>query len=235
VVKLKILALSQGLFGDRIAETLKNKGPSQWTVNIAHVPRVDFEQALDEPESVHIEGLTKCNLLLSLCEDQPAILLLPTIAKRTGASSVIVAIDNPKWSPGLGMEAQVREELRREGVTCVFARPFCTLDPVGDPFIDEFAKFFGRPELEIEISGDTIVKVSVKRSAPCGSTYYVAEKLVGVKVKDSIVQAGLLLHYYPCLATMDRDPYLNDTPLHIAGLEIKKAVHRALRKALKRM
>ncbi|RLG74826.1 MAG: thymidylate synthase [Thermoprotei archaeon] len=234
VIKLKILTLSQGLFGNRTAETLAKKGPSNWKVKLAHVPQVDFEQALDEPETVHIEGLEGCDLVLSLCENPSAMLLLPTIAKRANASSVIVAIDRPRWSPGLGLEAQVKEELRREGIACVFARPFCTLEPIGDPYIDEFAKFFGKPELEIEIRDNVVVSATVKRSAPCGSTYYVAEKIVGIETKELIVKAGLLLHYYPCLASMEQDPILGDTPLHIAGLITKKAVYQALKRALQR-
>ena len=231
---MKILVLSQGRYGDRIADTLRTKGPSHWSIHAIRVPSVDYEQALDEPESVHIEGLTECDLLLSLCEEPSAMLLLPTIAERAGASSAIVAIDDPKWSPGPGMETQISEELRRAGVSCVFARPLCTLDPIGDPFVDEFTKFFGRPEFEFEISNDTIVAASVKRSAPCGSAFFIAEKLVGVKVKDVLDQAGLLLHYYPCLASMEYDPLLNETPMHIAGFEVKKAVYRALRRARQR-
>lgn len=233
--KLKIIVLSQGIFGNRVVNTLKNKGPSRWTIHAVYVPKVDYEIALDEPESVHLEGLTKCDLLISTCEEPSAMLLLPTIAERTEASSIIVAIDSPRWSPGLGMEAQIREELGEKGVTCVFARPFCTLDPIGDPFTDEFAKFFGRPELELSISNNVIVKASVRRSAPCGSTFFIAEKLVGIKSSEAILQSGLFLHYYPCLASMEHDPVLNETPMHIAGFEIKKAVYHALKKALKRV
>lgn len=231
---MKILTLSQGLFGNRTAETLAKKGSSSWKIKLAHVPQVDFEQALDEPETVHIEGLENCDLVLSLCENPSAMLLLPTIAKRTNASSVIVGIDHPTWSPGLGLEAQIKEELRREGITCVFARPFCSLEPVGDPYIDKFAKFFGKPELEIEIHDNVVVSATVKRSAPCGSTYYVAEKIVGIKTKELIVKAGLLLHYYPCLASMEYDPILGETPLHVAGLLVKKAVYHALKRALEK-
>jgi len=234
VVSLKILVLSQGLFGDRTAKTIAQKGPSTWEVKLVHVPKVDFEQALDEPETAHVEGLEECDLLLSLCEDPSSMLLLPTIAKRTKASSIIVAIDRPRWSPGLGLEGQVKEELKRENITCVFARPLCTLEPVGDRYIDEFTKYFGKPEVEIEVDKGKVISATVKRSAPCGSTYYVAEKIVGIETKELIVKAGLLLHYYPCLASMEYDPILGDTPLHIAGLILKKAVSKALREAIRK-
>ena len=55
--------------------------------------------------------------------------------------------------------------------TVFFARPFCSLKPAGDQYIDEFTQYFGKPELEIEFDqltgnpdecAELIKKVTVK-------------------------------------------------------------------------
>jgi hypothetical protein len=56
----------------------------------------------------------------------------------------------------------------------------------------------------------------VQRSAPCGSTHLVAEKLTGVHIKEAVPQAGLHAHHYPCLASMHLEP-TGDTLMHISG------------------
>jgi len=70
----------------------------------------------------------------------------------------------------------------------------------------------------------------VRRSAPCGSTWYVAKKLIGVETKretlyDAIARAH---HSYPCTATMSIDPKLKEPILHIGGYMIREEVEKAL-------
>ena len=93
-----------------------------------------------------------------------------------------------------------------------------------------FARHFGVPAVEIAVEADRVKETRVIRSAPCGSTYFVADELKGTKVMDAEEKSGILHHNYPCLATMNVDWQFNDTLMHRAGYFTKQAVHRALKK-----
>jgi hypothetical protein len=128
------------------------------------------------------------------------------------------------------------------GATAVFPRTFCTLTEETTGYygkdiaahssqqIAVFARYFGRPRLKIEVDAHTarISGVKVERSAPCGSTHYVAEKLVGLLVEEAVPQAGLHAHHYPCLASMQMEP-TGDTLMHISGYVVNDEVERALK------
>ena len=95
----------------------------------------------------------------------------------------------------------------------------------------------GRPLLEIsitQIGKDEVIECAVvRRSAPCGSTWYIARKLAGVSTKkealyDAIAKAH---HSYPCTATMNTDPETKEPILHIGGFTIREEVEKALKKA----
>lgn len=159
---------------------------------------------------------------------------LPVLAKKTKAKAVIAPVDNPRWIlPGL--KRQIEGELTEIGVASAFPKPFCSLENTGNRYIDMFAKHFGRPELDVRVEGGTIKEVNVKRGCPCGSTWFIAEKLIGVKVsqqriRDEIAKAH---HVYPCLASMTMDPELGDTVLHKSQYLTREAVERALKAASK--
>jgi hypothetical protein len=94
----------------------------------------------------------------------------------------------------------------------------------------------GRHSLEISTARtdgyEIIDSAVVKRSAPCGSTWYVAKKLIGVRTRkgflyDAVAKAH---HSYPCTATMRVDPEMKEPILHIGGFIIREEVEEALRK-----
>ena len=159
---MKILALVQNTYGQKIIEYLKNKIPKDWSLNVAELPNIDIEIALDAPESVKLEYLTKCDLIISLCTQPSIPLILPNIVNETSAKAVVVAIDDPKWVLGPKMEDQIKKDLSKIGVACEFVRPFCTLEKVGNKYIDSFAELFGKPKIEIIADGNTIKNVLVK-------------------------------------------------------------------------
>jgi hypothetical protein len=95
----------------------------------------------------------------------------------------------------------------------------------------------GRPKLDVSTAKrggrEVIEAVIVKRSAPCGSTWYVARKLTGVEtgrdvLYDVIAKAH---HSYPCTATMNVDPETKEPILHIAGYIIRDEVEKALKES----
>jgi hypothetical protein len=160
--------------------------------------------------------------------------LLPAIVKASGASAVIAPVDNRAWLPP-GLAKQVERALQKVGATICFPVTFCALQEKdsADPLIQEFSRFFGAPEVEIAVESDRVKEVRVVRSAPCGSTYFVAEGLKGTKVMDAEEKSGILHHNYPCLATMNVDWQFHDTLMHRAGYFTKQAVNRALKKSTK--
>jgi len=92
----------------------------------------------------------------------------------------------------------------------------------------------GRPSLEISTADrgkeEVIESTTVRRSAPCGSTWYVAKKLIGVEVRKKILYDAIAKahHSYPCTATMAVDPEAKEPILHIGGYVIREEVERAL-------
>jgi hypothetical protein len=159
------------------------------------------------------------------------LLELPLILKDSGIKAMIV----PQESAARIARPQIEELCEREGIEIVLPKPFCDLQPQDDkPVIKRFVAEFmiGRPEVRVEADRrGRIAHVDVLRSAPCGSTWFVAKQLAGVEVEnrqelyDRISESH---HSYPCTASMEKNRELGDTILHKAGYIIRAAVEEAL-------
>jgi len=227
-MKMRIYALIQSWYGRRIVQNIQNimkRGPPKWEVKV-HEFKETLPVVIDDPEEYVPKDCPESDIILSLCENPSIIQLLPAIAKKTGAKAVIVAVDNPAWVP-LGLQRQIEGELAQIGVASAFPKPLCSLTETGNQWIDEFARFFGKPKLAIK-GKDVVEEVIVERGAPCGSAWFVAERLKGVKTADAEQTAGLLLHNYPCLASMQIDLLVGDTVLHLSGSIVKNAVREPI-------
>ena len=92
-----------------------------------------------------------------------------------------------------------KNQLERLGnVTC--PENMCDLQESGNPVFDEFVSKFGRPIVEIELENDKVKEIKVLRSSPCGSTFFVAEEMIGKNLEDLPIKAGLKIQNYPCRA-----------------------------------
>jgi hypothetical protein len=162
--------------------------------------------------------------------------LLP-ILKDKGYRGIIGGSERPKELP-LGLRTQLAEEAGKIGLEAAFAKPFCALRPdPANPTISAFMEkaHFGEPKIEVltqksRPGKETILAANVVRSAPCGSTWYVAKRMTGLEtdqpdLRERISEAH---HAYPCTASMDQDPELKDTILHKAGYIIREAVEEAI-------
>ncbi|RLG55219.1 MAG: hypothetical protein DRN99_03310, partial [Thermoproteota archaeon] len=70
------------------------------------------------------------------------------------------------------------------------------------------------------------------RGAPCGSTWHVANRLVGCSAEKAVWKAALLHQLYPCMASTKLDPISGrDSLLHISAKILMSEVERALREA----
>ncbi|MBG0768577.1 DUF166 domain-containing protein [Methanococcus maripaludis] len=220
---MKITVLYSGNYGERVLNTILEKF-AQKIVSIHEIPENLLEYIDDVTEYVP-ENLKESDLIISVGLFGDINLVVCDIAKKINAKSIIIESHSPKQLTS-GLKSEILNNLN--DVNAVFPKPFCSLKPVGDTYIDEFAKYFGSPE--IEITGETNVKsVTVMRNAPCGSTKYVAENLTGYLFDEVEFESGNKLHNYPCLASMDIDTELGDTILHLAGYKIKEAVKKSLK------
>ena len=193
------------------------------------------------------------DLVLSLGESASAARLLPGVVERTGARAVIAPVDNVAWLPD-GLARQLRGRLMEMRVAVVFPKPLCSLTErsynapgtgaesgvapgtgaesgvrqhevsFDDPWIGEFARYFGRPAFRIDYDDQWIIEVDVERDTACGCARAVADQLVGVDVQEAVVQAGLFHRHYPCLATAHMDPDLGESLIQVSGDLTRQAV-----------
>lgn len=224
--EMTILALVQGEYGERIADNVKENGPEGFKVETLNLPE-DLPLVIDDPAEFMPESVPKADLVLALQENSSAAQLIADIVKAADAIALIAPVDSSQWLP-LGMKTQIKRELSKAGIATAFPRPFCTLDAVGNPIIDKFVEFFGRPILDVKVEKNTVTGAEVVRDSPCGCGRFVAGKLPGTEVRDAVEKAGLAHHHYPCLCSMNVEDDLEDTLMHVSGLQMKKTVDKSL-------
>jgi len=199
----------------------------------------DLPAFIDNPEEHMPKKLPKADICLASGLHKDLLLELPEHIAKAGIKALIAPIEDWQEVP-LGVRKQVEAKCGELGLECAFPKPFCTLTPEKDkPTIAWFIAEtnVGRPLLEISlttIGKDEVIECAVvRRSAPCGSTWYIARKLAGVSTDqealyDAIAKAH---HSYPCTATMNTDPETKEPILHIGGFTIREEVDKALEKA----
>lgn len=165
--------------------------------------------------------------------------MLPKL-KEAGIKGIIGGSESPRELP-LGLRAQLEDKAGELGMEAAFAKPFCALRPdPAKPVIATFLKEarIGDPMIEVLLQKsregkEAILAANVIRSAPCGSTWFVAKKMLGLEpdqpdIRERISEAH---HSYPCTGSMERDTELGDTVLHKGGYIIRDAVEDAFKRA----
>jgi hypothetical protein len=234
---MKILAAYSGEYGLRHIENIQAHGPESWQIQTWKTPPV-FPPFIDDPDDFLPDEMADADLILSFAEHKGVAELLPDIARKTGASAVVVGVDDEAWLPR-GLDRQLHGWLKDMGVVCVTPKPLCSLTETEygvtrremakyeSPVIAEFARYFGKPQLKLEIDKETatIQSAAVVRDAVCGCARFVAEGLVGLTANEAEEKAGLLHHHYPCLASMVKLPHFDhDTLMHVSGQVLKNNV-----------
>lgn len=223
---LRVLAVTQGQWGERIAENIRVRAPADWSVEVWAAPRV-IPPIVDDPEDFLPPSLPEVDLVVALGDTAGLAQLVPDIARATGAKAVIAPIDRNTSLPA-GLARQLAGWLEEMNVAAIFPKPFCSLTETSynrtplvttydDPTIQRFARYFGRPEFRVTLAEGRISEVEVVRDAACGCAQYVAEKLIGTASDETVEKVGMLHHHFPCLAEMERDPDYNDTLMHVSG------------------
>jgi hypothetical protein len=224
---LRVYVLSRGPLAEKVVNNLVRHGFADMIVGIHEYPE-QTHGLVDDLETVMPPDPPQCDLLLALFLHPDVAVVIPEVAKRTGAREVLVPIDDWHLMPE-GLRRQIQAELDEHGIKNEFPRPFCQIGSSKHPLISEFAQKLGRPEFEIEERGGVISGVRTKRDTPCGSACFVAEKLVGVDLAKSREKASRAhLDYYPCLAGMDRDPVLKTEIMQVATEYLCEEVAKAI-------
>ena len=196
----------------------------------------DLPPFIEEPEKHLPERVPPADLCVATGIHKDLLLALPSRLKEAGVKGLIVPVEDFREVPS-GLQKQIKADCRNLNLEFAFPKPFCALEPTEDrPLVSKFIRYFkiGRPLLGIvtEKRGGTKVigGVTVKRSAPCGSTWYVAKKLLGTEVRRDLIRdiVAKAHHSYPCTATMATDPEMGEPILHKAGYIIREEVERHL-------
>jgi hypothetical protein len=222
----RVLTVFQGQWGQRISESIQKHAPQDWSVESWTAPRI-LPPIIDDPADFLPESFPPADLVLALGDVPGLAQLVPDIVRQSGARAVIAPIDRNESLPA-GLARQLKQWLDDMGIPSVFPKPFCSLSETSynrkprdtsykDPLIQRFARHFGKPDFRIEVAEGKIEKVEVLRDAACGCMRYVAERLIGTAVDESVDEAGMLHHHYPCLASMNKDQDYLDTLMHVSG------------------
>jgi hypothetical protein len=198
---MKIGIISDGKFGDRAFEIIREKFPTEWIM--APFPSGmmvdDIELTLPECD-LYISYVRHPDVALAIIDKQKPIIL--------GVS----------FGPGFLRQAKGINEN-------IIAPPtMCSLeDNTWVPEINEFAKVFGRPVFDVNVQEDgTIDSVRVIRGSPCGSTVAASAELHGTQLSPEQLQ-----HYGLRICHFCRAPRLGKTcDKEVAGLlHIRELVH----------
>ncbi|GAB6284432.1 MAG: DUF166 domain-containing protein [Methanoregula sp.] len=173
---MKIGIVSDGKFGDRAYEVIREKFPTEWiTAPFPGSPIADdVEIALPECD-LYISYVRHPDVALAIIEKQKPVIL--------GVSF------------GVGFLRQAKEI--NENVVAPVT--MCSLeDNTWVPEINEFAKVFGRPTFEVKVRvNGTIDSIRVIRGSPCGSTVAASAELHGTQLSpDQLRHYGLRICHF---------------------------------------
>jgi hypothetical protein len=196
----------------------------------------EFSDALppliEDPLELLPMNVPECDVLIAIGLHPDLLSALPLFAERAKVKAVIVPIEDGNWC-SIYSRRHLSEALEEIGIEYAFPKPFCSLEGSGGPTLNEFVKQYqiGRPEVEVEVKLDSVIQAFVSRSAPCGSTWYVAQYIQGRRIPEIEDVVAVAHHSYPCTASMMVDSELNDTILHKAGYIIREAINKAVKRA----
>ena len=229
----RVFVLTQGLWGERIADNLDEHCPAGWSIERWKAPPA-LPLVIDDGLDYLPPTLPPADLVLALGDTPGAAQLIPDVVRLTGATAVIAPIDRNESLPP-GLVKQLRGWLNDLGAAVVFPKPFCSLtdstynlppimEHYDQPLISRFARQFGRPSLFLSVVEGQVSVALISRDSACGCARHVAHGLPGTPASEAEFAAGMLHHHYPCLASMNQDNDYHDTLMHVSGHLLRQAV-----------
>ena len=198
---MKIGIVSDGKFGDRAFEVIRERFPTEWIM-------APF------PQSIMVDDLEltlpECDLYISYVRHPDVALAI--IGRK---KPVILGVS---FGPGFLRQAKaINEDIIAPATMCSLE------DNTWVPAINEYAKVFGRPLFDVKVQEDgTIESVQVIRGSPCGSTVAASAELHGTQLSPDQLQ-----HYGLRICHFCRAPRFGKTcDKEIAGLiHARELVH----------
>jgi len=223
---MKIFILSSGEYGSKIVNGIAKYGFAEKIVGIHEFPpKEELPEFIEDIDEYVPENVPEADLIIATGIHGDVNMVIPEVVKKANAKSVLVPIYHPQQIP-IGLQKEIKNSLDEE-IAIEFPKPFCSLMPNGDEFIDEFTTVFGKPKFEIQ-ANNLVKSVKVLRGAPCGSSWFIAENIIGTPVDDAEFEANNKHHNFPCSSSMLTDNATGDTILHLASYKTKEAVKRSL-------
>ncbi|HEX3014298.1 MAG TPA: DUF166 family protein, partial [Methanobacterium sp.] len=176
---LKVAIATDGPYGERAYEYISKEFDTDFVE--LEQPVSMFMDEIEIPEDA-LKRLESADILITYVLHPDLTLDLVEILHNK-VEWVIVAA----WR-GKGFKNQLE---RLGNVTC--PENMCDLQENGNPVFDEFVSKFGRPIVEIVVENNKVKEIKVLRSSPCGSTFFVAEEMIGQDLEDLPIKAGLRL------------------------------------------
>ncbi|MHC1631232.1 MAG: DUF166 domain-containing protein [Methanotrichaceae archaeon] len=218
---MRIGVITRGKYGERVIETIKKR--TDFEIESEDVPEFlpdfieDPEEFVDELDLNSEIFSSDLVITYSLHPD-----VTPEIAIRAGkggAQAVII----PGGLARAGSQPELQKIADRYGIYIEVDEICCTLEKCGIEAIDAFAEKFGQPVFNVELEDGHISKVDVVKGSPCGSTWFMAEELVGKTIEEAPPWAGLLCQQYPCRGVRG-----GEGGIHASGDLHKYAMEQAL-------
>lgn len=214
---LKVVIATDGPYGERAYEYISKEFDADFVELEQPVSMFADEIEVSEDALKRLEGADI--LITYVLHPDLTLDLVEMLYDKVGW--VIVAV----WR-GKGFKNQLEQF---GNVTC--PENMCDLQENGNHVFDKFVSKFGRPIVRINCQGGKILDVEVLRSSPCGSTFFVAEEMIGQDLKGLPIKAGLRLQHYPCRAPKMRLFSDDECKKDMAANFHKEAFEEAIKRA----
>lgn len=217
---MKIGIITRGARGARLVENLRND--PDISIISAPIPE-ELPDFIEDPEGfiAHLgikEDVFNVDLLINLAHHPDLNPALMTLAAERGVDAGIVIAEHHETFPVELSEISKKYKFPIQVQECG-----CLLDLCGDETIDRFTSKFGKPIFKVTCKKGVVTQAKVIRGSPCGSTWFAADNMAGENVNDAPAKAGLLIQYYPCMASRGLRGNI-----HVAGEIHKDAMKRAI-------
>lgn len=188
--------ITRGKYGHRLIETIREH--SDFSIVTADLP--EFVPVFIEEPDEYLEALNfdkhvfSAEIIITYSLHPDLTSAIAKLAAEAGVRSLIVP-----GGPSRASVPELKKISEVSGMDIEVDEICCSLEP--NDFNRPFAELFGSPILKVKTKDGKIADVKVIKGAPCGSTWYMAEEIVGTEIKDAPPKAGLLIQHYPCRAT----------------------------------
>ncbi|WP_457614316.1 DUF166 family protein [Methanopyrus sp.] len=184
---------------------------------------VEFLEVKEPPENVILdEEYAKALLPLSY----NGFDLVISYLQHPDLQLALAEVCEPPILYGIAPDPAIREEIERSHGAVAFPETtMCSLLPeTGIPEVDRFAERFGRPKLEVSVSGKRIRAVQVIRGAPCGATWVAAKRVKGMPADEEAVNNFALAACHHCVAPRFGKFESKDVAAYLHGVALADAL-----------